>query len=78
MIAPDTISIHGGTPVIQRELNRYKGASVIGEEEKRAVMEVLDTTIINVALESLRYWSVTRQEAYASADHSTRRALGGM
>lgn len=39
----DSLAVNGGTPVIQRELNRYKGASVIGEEEKRAVMEVLDS-----------------------------------
>ena len=29
-----------------------------------------------VPLDLLRYWSVTRQEAYASAELSTRRALG--
>ncbi len=29
-----------------------------------------------VALEALRYWSVERQEAYASADLATRRLLG--
>jgi len=29
-----------------------------------------------VSLEELRYWSVDRQEAYASAELSTRRALG--
>ncbi|CAN5840155.1 hypothetical protein BH10CHL1_BH10CHL1_27470 [soil metagenome] len=39
----DQLAIEGGTPVIQRELNRYKGAAVIGEEEKRAVMEVLES-----------------------------------
>lgn len=39
----ERLAIDGGTPVIQRELNRYKGASAIGEEEKQAVMEVLDS-----------------------------------
>ncbi len=39
----EKLAIEGGTPVIQREFNRYKGAAVIGEEEKRAVMEVLDS-----------------------------------
>ena len=39
----EKLAIEGGTPVIQRELNRYKGAAVIGDEEKRAVMEVLDS-----------------------------------
>ena len=29
-----------------------------------------------IALDRLRYWSVARQEAYASAELSTRRALG--
>lgn len=29
-----------------------------------------------IPLEELRYWSVDRQEAYASAEISTRRALG--
>ncbi|MGN3974713.1 DUF2093 domain-containing protein [Tsuneonella sp. SYSU-LHT278] len=28
-----------------------------------------------VPLEELRYWSVERQEAYASAQHATRRLL---
>jgi hypothetical protein len=30
-----------------------------------------------ILLEELVYWSVERQEAYASAEISTRRALGG-
>lgn len=29
-----------------------------------------------IALEALRYWSVERQEAYASAECATRRLLG--
>jgi len=29
-----------------------------------------------IPLEALRYWSVERQEAYASADLATRRLLG--
>lgn len=29
-----------------------------------------------VALDALRYWSVTRQEAYASAEVATRRLTG--
>lgn len=29
-----------------------------------------------ISLDLLRYWSVARQEAYASAELSTRRALG--
>ena len=30
-----------------------------------------------IPLEALRYWSVERQEPYASADLATRRLLGG-
>lgn len=36
------LAVNGGPAVIQRQLNRYKGAAAIGEEEKQAVMEVLD------------------------------------
>ena len=39
----ETLAIHGGEPAVQRPLNRYKGAAAIGEEEKRAVMEVLES-----------------------------------
>jgi len=37
----EKLAIDGGEPVIARRLNHYKGAAVIGEEEKRAVMEAL-------------------------------------
>ncbi|MBV7336240.1 DegT/DnrJ/EryC1/StrS family aminotransferase [Chloroflexi bacterium TSY] len=37
------LAIDGGIPVIDRELNRYKGAALIGEDEKQAVMDVLDS-----------------------------------
>ncbi len=30
----------------------------------------------SIALDELRYWSVARQEPYASAEASTKRALG--
>ncbi|HWQ15445.1 MAG TPA: DegT/DnrJ/EryC1/StrS family aminotransferase [Roseiflexaceae bacterium] len=36
------LAIDGGEPVIRRTLNRYKGAAAIGEQEKQAVMEVLE------------------------------------
>lgn len=39
----DKLAIEGGTPVIDRPLNRYKGAAAIGEEEKQAVLEVLES-----------------------------------
>ena len=39
----ETLAIQGGTPAVRRPLEHYKGAAVIGEEEKRAVMEVLDS-----------------------------------
>ena len=37
------LAIEGGTPVISRTLNHYKGAAVIGEQEKQAALEVLDS-----------------------------------
>jgi 8-amino-3,8-dideoxy-alpha-D-manno-octulosonate transaminase len=37
------LAIDGGTPALTRALNRYKGAGVIGEEEKQAVLEVLES-----------------------------------
>ncbi len=37
------LAIDGGDPVITRKLNHYRGAATIGEDEKRAVMEVLDS-----------------------------------
>jgi 8-amino-3,8-dideoxy-alpha-D-manno-octulosonate transaminase len=39
----DKLALDGGTPVIQRPLNRYKGAAVIGEQEKQAVLDVLES-----------------------------------
>ena len=39
----ERLAINGGKPAVHRPLERYKGAAVIGEEEKRAVMEVLDS-----------------------------------
>lgn len=32
---------------------------------------------VRIGLDMLRYWSVERQEAYASAEIATRRLLGG-
>ncbi len=37
------LAIHGGSKAVDRDLNLYKGAGLIGDEEKQAVMEVLDT-----------------------------------
>ena len=39
----EKLAIDGGSPVIARQLNHYKGAVAIGAEEKQAVMEVLDS-----------------------------------
>ncbi|MDQ4100168.1 MAG: DegT/DnrJ/EryC1/StrS family aminotransferase, partial [Chloroflexota bacterium] len=39
----ETLAIHGGPKAVTRPLNRYKGAAAIGDEEKRAVMEVLES-----------------------------------
>ena len=38
----ETLAINGGPKAVQHSLNRYKGAALIGEEEKRAVLEVLE------------------------------------
>ncbi len=37
-----TLAIDGGEPAVRQELNLYKGAGLIGEDEKQAVMEVLE------------------------------------
>ena len=39
----DKLAIDGGTPALDRDLNTYFGASIIGDEEKQAVMDVLDS-----------------------------------
>lgn len=39
----ERLAIDGGTPTIDRQLNHYKGAAVIGDEEKKAVMAVLES-----------------------------------
>jgi dTDP-4-amino-4,6-dideoxygalactose transaminase len=39
----ERLAIDGGPAVIARRLNRYKGAAAIGEEEKQAVLEVLES-----------------------------------
>jgi 8-amino-3,8-dideoxy-alpha-D-manno-octulosonate transaminase len=43
MTASTQLAIHGGTPAVSRPLNRYKGAALIGDEEKAAVMAVLES-----------------------------------
>ncbi|MEM7031393.1 MAG: DegT/DnrJ/EryC1/StrS family aminotransferase [Chloroflexota bacterium] len=37
------LALEGGIPVISRDLNTYSGAAVIGEGEKQAVLEVLES-----------------------------------
>ena len=37
------LALNGGQPAVSHPLNRYKGAAVIGEAEKQAVMDVLDS-----------------------------------
>lgn len=39
----EKLALAGGAPAVTRQLNRYKGAALIGEEEKQAVMEVLES-----------------------------------
>ena len=43
----ERLAIDGGTPIITRELNRYKGAAAIGEEEKRAVLALHSSSARN-------------------------------
>jgi 8-amino-3,8-dideoxy-alpha-D-manno-octulosonate transaminase len=37
------LAVQGGAPAVKQALNRYKGAALIGEEEKQAVLEVLES-----------------------------------
>ena len=60
----DKLAIDGGTPIIQREMNRYKGAAVIGDEEKAAVMEVLDSQSL------FRYYGPDLRSKVASFEKS--------
>jgi 8-amino-3,8-dideoxy-alpha-D-manno-octulosonate transaminase len=39
----EKLALEGGAPAVTGQLNRYKGAALIGEEEKQAVMEVLES-----------------------------------
>ncbi|MGO9560762.1 MAG: DegT/DnrJ/EryC1/StrS family aminotransferase [Acidimicrobiales bacterium] len=43
MQATDRLAIDGGTPVRQRPLDFSKGAGLLGEEERKAVLEVLES-----------------------------------
>lgn len=43
ILSSEKLAVAGGTPVISRQLNHYKGAAAIGQEEKQAVMEVLES-----------------------------------
>lgn len=40
-VTTDRLAIHGGEPAVKRPLNQYKGAALIDEEEKAAVLDVL-------------------------------------
>lgn len=39
----EKLAIHGGSPAVARPLNPYRGAAFIGEEEKAAVVAVLES-----------------------------------
>lgn len=39
----ETLAIDGGEKAVRQPLNRYKGATLIGEAEKQAVLEVLES-----------------------------------
>lgn len=42
-INEDKLAIEGGSPALTRKLNTYSGAAIIGEEEKQAVLAVLES-----------------------------------
>lgn len=42
-VSTEKLAIHGGEKAVKGQLNCYKGAALIGEEEKRAVLEVLES-----------------------------------
>ncbi len=42
-ITTEKLAIHGGPKAVRRPLERYKGAALIGDEEKRVVLEVLES-----------------------------------
>lgn len=65
-ISTDRLAIHGGDPAVGRELDHYKGAAYIGEEEKRAVMEVLEArSLFRYYGPDLRYKAAGFEEAFA-------------
>lgn len=65
-----TLAIHGGDPAVKRKLNLYKGAGLIGEEEKEAVMEVLDSQSL------FRYYGPRHLSKVDSFESSLAQYLG--
>lgn len=43
VVRDQRLAAEGGTPAVTQPINRYKGAAMIGEEEKQAVLEVLES-----------------------------------
>jgi 8-amino-3,8-dideoxy-alpha-D-manno-octulosonate transaminase len=66
----EPLAIDGGTPIITRELNRYKGAAAIGEEEKRAVLEVLDSQSL------FRYYGPNLHSKVSAFEENFARFIG--
>lgn len=64
------LATRGGAPVIDRTLNRYKGAAAIGEEEKRAVLEVLESQSL------FRYYGPRQPHKVAEFESAFARFVG--
>ncbi|MFO7166766.1 MAG: DegT/DnrJ/EryC1/StrS family aminotransferase [Chloroflexota bacterium] len=64
------LALNGGTPAVGRALNRYKGAAAIGDEEKRAVMEVLESQSL------FRYYGPRPLHKVAAFEQAFARYLG--
>lgn len=66
----DKLAIDGGIPVIDRPLNRYKGAAVIGKQEKQAVLEVLESQSL------FRYYGPNLLSKVAAFEQNFARFVG--
>lgn len=66
----DTLAIDGGTPVRPTPLWYAKGASLLGEEERKAVLEVLESRSL------FRYYGPALQEKVTAFEGALSAALG--
>lgn len=66
-VATERLAIHGGPRAVGRPLDRYKGASMIGAEEGRAVLEVLESrSLFRYYGPDLRHTVAAFETAFAS------------